>query len=229
MQFVRGSLVYEGKGGGVKFSKYAVVGKGGIVVMPFLDMNCNGVFDKGEQKVVGIDLRISGGRIEKNYRDSTIHISELEPFTTYYLELQNTGFENVSWNIPKPIISITVNSNQYRIVQVPINVLGEVSGMIQHEVDGLKKGFSRMIISFYRNDSSFVAKTISEEDGYFTFLGLKPGKYYAKIDASQMRTVEMEVSPSVIPFEIQKSKEGDQVTGLEFNLRPAIHPAVGGK
>ncbi len=220
LQFARGSIVCEGKGGNVKLSRNSAVGKGGILVSPFLDMNDNDVFDKGEQKVLGLNFRISGGRLEKNNHDSTIRVSELEPFTTYYIELDRSGFQNVSWQIPKPIISVTVNPNQYKIIQVPIRVMGEVSGMVFLKDDDNKKGLGRIIVSFFRPDSSFVAKTLTEEDGYFSFLGIPPGEYFARIDIAQLKTLDMIVSPAISPFEIKRSIEGDQAVGLEFILGP---------
>lgn len=134
LQFVRGSMIYEGKGGHLQFSRNSAVGKGGLVILPFLDLNGNDIYDKDEQKVIGLDLRISGGRIEKNYHDSTIRVSEMEPFTTYYIEMDRSGFENVSWQIPKPVISITINPNQYKQIEIPIKIMGEVSGFVYLEM-----------------------------------------------------------------------------------------------
>ncbi len=219
LQFARGSMVYEGKGGKAKFSRNSAVGKGGMVIIPFLDMNGNGKYESDEQKVIGINLRVSGGRIEKNYRDSTIRVSELEPFTTYYIELDRAGFENVSWQIPNSIISITINPNQYKCIHVPIRIMGEVSGMVYLQGDSIRKGLGRVYVSFYRQDSTFISKTLSEEDGYFSFLGLVPGHYFAKIDAVQLQNINMVANPSLVPFNIEASMDGDQATGLEFFLR----------
>jgi hypothetical protein len=188
--------------------------------VPFLDINANDIFDKEEPKVIGLNLRISGGRLEKNYRDSTICISELEPFTPYYLELDRSGFQNVSWQIPKPIISVTVNPNQYKNIQIPIKVMGEVSGMVYVKEDSVKKGLGRMVVLFLRPDSSFVAKTLTEQDGYFSFLGIPPGEYLARIEIDQLKSLNMIVAPATVPFEIKQSIEGDQAAGLEFTLTP---------
>ena len=220
IQFARGSFVYEGKDGGVSLTRVSAVGKGGVIVLPFLDMNGNNKFDPGEQKVKGLNLRISGGRVEKNTGDSTIHISDLEPFTTYYIELDRTSFENVSWQIAKPLIGVAINPNQFRVVNVPIHVMGEVSGMVMLENDTIKKGYSRMLISIYREDSTLVTKMTTEEDGFFTFYGLAPGKYFARLDASQLKNLNLTVAPDTAPFEIKMTTEGDQAEGLEFTLRP---------
>ncbi|MDP1622167.1 MAG: carboxypeptidase-like regulatory domain-containing protein [Bacteroidales bacterium] len=221
VQYARGSMVYEGKGGQLKFSRNSAVGKGGIIVLPFLDVNSNGVFDKGEPKVIGIDLRISGGRVEKKFKDSTIRISELEPFTTYFIELDRTGFENISWKIPNPTISITVNPNQYKHIEVPIRVMGEVSGFLYLNSDTIRKGQGRIYVSIYRRDTSFVARTLTEDDGYFSYLGLPPGEYFAKIDETVLKKINLVVFPDIVPFEIKQTMEGDQAVGIEFDLRLA--------
>lgn len=224
LQFVRGSMIYEGKGGHLQFSRNSAVGKGGLVILPFLDLNGNDKYDKDEQKVIGLDLRISGGRIEKNYHDSTIRVSEMEPFTTYYIEMDRSGFENVSWQIPKPVISITINPNQYKQIEIPIKIMGEVSGFVYLENDSARRGLGRIIVTVYREHSGLITKTMTEEDGYFNYLGLSPGIYSAKIDSIQLRKIKMESAPLIIPFEIKRSKEGDRAEGLEFILRPFHEP-----
>ncbi|MCX6279174.1 MAG: carboxypeptidase-like regulatory domain-containing protein [Bacteroidetes bacterium] len=226
LQFVRGSMIYEGKGGHLQFSRNSAVGKGGLVILPFLDLNGNDIYDKDEQKVIGLDLRISGGRIEKNYHDSTIRVSEMEPFTTYYIEMDRSGFENVSWQIPKPVISITINPNQYKQIEIPIKIMGEVSGFVYLENDSARRGLGRIIVTVYRENSGLITKTMTEEDGYFNYLGLNPGAYYAKIDSVQLRKIRMESAPVIIPFEIKQSKEGDRAEGLEFILRPLQEPVI---
>jgi len=165
-----------------------------------------------------VGLRISGGRIEKNYRDSTIRIYELEPFTSYYIEMENSSFDNVAWQIHKPIISVTVNANQYRFIQVPIRVLGEVSGTVMLDSDSLRKGQGRVVLSFYRSDSTLFASTVTEEDGYFSFMGFPPGSYYVKVSTTQLEQIRMRAEPKILPFTINRSKEGDLADGLEFIL-----------
>jgi hypothetical protein len=212
-------MVYEGKGGHVKFSRVSSVGKGGMVICPFLDVNGNGRYDEGEQKVSGLNIKVSGGRIEKDYKDTTVRVYELEPFTTYYIELDRGGFESVSWQIPKPVISVTINPNQFKQVEVPIVVMGEVSGMVYLASGKEKSGIGRVTVLVCRRDSSVVARVMTEIDGYFTFLGLLPGDYFTMIDPAQLEKIGMIVSPATIPFRIIESLDGDLATGLEFNLR----------
>jgi len=49
-------------------------------------------------------------------------------------------------------------------------------------------------------------------------MGLRPGKYFAMIDTTQMRRLAMKATPGIIEFEIEESYEGDFVDGLEFYI-----------
>jgi hypothetical protein len=71
-----------------------------------------------------------------------------------------------------------------------------------------------------------MAKTVTEPDGYFNYLGLPPGSYYAMVDPDQLHKLDMKVTPLSISFIIKKSKDGDVADGLEFIIRPRIEDTV---
>jgi hypothetical protein len=75
-------------------------------------------------------------------------------------------------------------------------------------------------VNFYRSDSKLVARTLTESDGYFSYLGLAPGEYEARIDTVQLKRVNMTASPLSLPFTISAGIDGDVADGLEFILRP---------
>lgn len=193
------------------------VGKGGIVVYPFLDLNANGKRDKGEPKVKGLNLNVSGGRVEHNEKDTLIRIYDLEPYTNTLLTLFGSNFDNIAWQIKNKTMSVAVDPNQFKIVEVPIDILGEVAGMVYLGGPGSERGQGRVIVNIYRADNTLVSSTLSEEDGYFSYMGLRPGKYYAMIDAVQMQRLGMKATDK-IEFEIEASYEGDFIDGLEFYI-----------
>lgn len=193
------------------------VGKGGIVVYPFLDINANGKRDKGEPKVKGLNLNVSGGRVEHNDKDTLIRIYDLEPYTNTLLTLFGSNFDNIAWQIKNKTLSVAVDPNQFKIVEVPIDILGEVAGMVYLGGPGSERGQGRVIVNIYRADNTLVSSTLSEEDGYFSYMGLRPGKYYAMIDAVQMQRLGMKATDK-IEFEIEASYEGDFIDGLEFYI-----------
>lgn len=194
------------------------VGKGGIVIYPFLDLNANGKRDNGEPKVKGLNLNVSGGRVEHNEKDTLIRIFDLEPYTNTLLTLFGSNFDNIAWQVKNKTMSVSIDPNQFKIIEVPVDILGEVAGMVYIGGPGSETGQGRVIINIYKLDGTLVNSTLSEEDGYFSYMGLRPGKYYAMIDTSQMQKLQMKATPEKIEFEIEKIYEGDFVDGLEFYI-----------
>jgi hypothetical protein len=220
VESARGGIILDAKTRYFGTNNSSNVGRGGIVLITFLDYNCNGIRDKGEPRVNGLDMRMTGGRIEPNSKDSTIRVFNLEPYTSYIVQLNPNSFDNISWKIQNPVMVVNIDPNQFKLIEVPVHIVGEVSGMVYIQENLVKKGQGRLILRFYRQDSVLVAKTVTEPDGYFNYLGLPPGSYFAMADTNQLHKLNLKVFPDAIPFTIKKSRDGDVADGLEFTLSP---------
>jgi len=220
IQSANGSLMYDSRTNYLGTDNRPNVGKGGIIIVPFLDLNCNGRRDQGEPKANGLNFSIDAGRIERDNRDTTIRIFDLEPYVTYTIELDRNSFDNISWQIKKPTISVFIDPNQFKLIQIPIAVVGEVSGTVYLNENNNKKGQGRIIVRFYRSDdSSLAATTLTEADGFFSYLGLVPGSYIARIDTAQLHRLYMTSSPITLPVTILQNKDGSVVDGIDFMLQ----------
>jgi hypothetical protein len=202
------------------------VGKGGLLIFAFFDFNNNGHYDPGEPKVPDLNFHISGGRMESSKRDSSIRVFDLEPFTDYFIEIDKNSFTNVAWQISKPNIRITVDPNKFKLVEVPVSVFGEADGMVYYSDPTGQKGQERIIVNIFNQKGTLAATTMTESDGYFSYLGLKPGSYYARIDDAQLVKVKMTSMPSNIYFKIMGSRDGDIADGLEFVLRSLMNDSI---
>jgi hypothetical protein len=218
-QSARGSLMYNDKSSQLKFVNQSSVGRGGLVVMPFLDFNNNGIRDNGEPKAPGLKLRINGGRLEHNKKDTTIIISALDAYTNYFVEMDKNSFDNIGWKLKKSTMNVVIEPNHFQMIEVPVAVVGEASGSIFSDDKKGIKGIGRIIINFYNEDLTLAGHTISESDGYFSYVGLKPGKYIAAVDAAQLGKLNMSSYPEKIPVIIKLNKDGDIVDGLKFIIK----------
>jgi hypothetical protein len=108
-----------------------------------------------------------------------------------------------------------IDPNRVKLVEVPVVVVGEVSGQVY--LNG--KGLGRIVVCIYREDNSLAARLLSESDGFFSFSSLAPGNYIARIENEQLLTLGLTASPASIPFRITGNKEGDVVDTLEFRLK----------
>ena len=213
IESARGSLLYDHRSRYLGVTNRANVGKGAITLRPFLDMNGNGKYDRGEPKVAGLQFRISGGTIIRSDKDTTIHILDLTPYTSYFLELDKNSFDNLSWQIHNLSMKVNIDPNQFKTIEVPISIMGEASGTVYNEANGQ----GRILVNFYR-DATLAARIMTESDGYYSYLGLKPGKYVAKIDPDQLSKLKMNSVPKEIPINIAPSKDGTILDGLDFHL-----------
>lgn len=219
LQSASGSLIYDHPTKYLGLTNHTSVGKGGITIIPYLDLNYNGQRDPGEPRAEGLKLQSYGGRIEQNTRDTTIRITDLEPYVNYILQLDPTSFDNISWQLLKHNFSIAIDPNKIKIVEIPVTVVAEASGRVNIKSNKELKGQGRIIINFYKKNENKVAfRTISEGDGYFSYLGLTPGDYTVRIDTAQLIKLNLKSIPEILNFNVKKSREGAVVDGLDFSL-----------
>jgi len=218
IEYARGSLINDRKTKYLGTDNRPNVGRGGISVVPFLDLNENGKKDPGEPRAYGLNLYSNGGRIEKSDRDTTIRILGLEPYTNCFIDLDPNSFEDVSWRLQKQTYSVAVDPEIMKLIEIPVSVAGEATGYVLLENRGEKIGQGRVIVSFFDSNLNLVGKTLTEEDGYYSYFGLTSGLYSVRIDTSQLRKLEMTSSPDKIQFTIRGGIEGDIADNLDFVL-----------
>ena len=213
-----GSFVYNHKQKELYANNRTSVGRGGLVIAPFLDLNNNGIKEEDEPKASGLKLNINGGRLVNQPIDTVIQIFDLEPFTSYYIKLLDASFDNISWSVKDKTLKVVVDPNNMKLIEVPVTVSAEVSGMVYMRANESNNGQGKIVVLILDNSSKQVNKIMTESDGFFSLLGLSPGNYTAVIDPGQLKKLNLSTSPSEFPFIIKKSIEGDLVDDVEFVL-----------
>ena len=217
-QALNGSLLYNQKSKSLITSNLNNVGRGGFIIQPFLDINGNGVKDEGEQKYYDLGVKINGGRMILSKKDSNYSVVGLEAYNTYYIEMDNSRFDNIAWRILKPTMKVTVEPNHLKLIHVPISVLGEVSGKIWLKNNEGNKGIGRILVNIYDKNGNFINKVLSESDGYFSYIGLKPGEYFADLDQAQLLKLKFTKVSERIFFKIKGTRDGDIIDGVKFRI-----------
>jgi len=220
LQAVNGSIIHDGISGKTEFNNYTSIGKGAVLIIPYLDLNGNNKRDKGEPKADGLKVIANAGRVKKSAKDKTILIMDLEAYAAFNIELDPSGFEHVGWKLLKKNYAIVIDPNYVKNIEVPVSVFGEVSGQVIKLVDETEKGIGGILISIYNDKSQKIAETTSEADGYFSYLGLLPGKYTARIDTEKLTELELSVNKTSFDFTIKRSTDGSFVDGFKFVVKP---------
>ena len=215
----QGSLAFGAGQNQMHKSNISSVGKGGILLYTFLDLNDNGIFDKGEHLVRLKAVKVTGGEAIYSKKDSIVRIADLNPFTYYRIEFNDNDLDNIGWRFNKKVYQVLVDPNQFKRIYIPVTSVGEVSGTVYMNSDNILEGIGRIQVKIYNKKTNEVVKEIiSESDGYVDYLGLKPGDYFARVDSVQLRNLDYKVTPLQRDFTIKPSELGDIVAGIDFVL-----------
>jgi len=219
VQSARGSLMLDSNTGYVMASNRTAMSRAALTIIPFLDYNNNGIKDPMEPPVPGMKLKNTFGNPTYNEDETILRITELQPYIDMVLEIDPVSLDNIAWRITNPKIKIHTIPNQFQEIHVPVEVMGEVAGMVYFKDDSGTSGQGRIIVNILDTNGNVAARVLSEGDGYFTYLGLKPGTYTAEIDREQLSNLGYSVTSENTTFEILVDQYGDIVDNLEFTLK----------
>ena len=220
VESAQGSILLDDNTGYVMARNRTSVSRAALTLVPFLDLNWNGIKDPMEPGVPGLELSNRQGNVSYNKDRTVIRITELQPYIDLLLQLDPVSLDNIAWKIPNAKIGVHTTPNHFQEIYIPIQVLGEVGGMVYFKDSKDTRGQGRIRVKILNMDDSVAAEFLSEGDGYFTYLGLAPGHYRAVIDPEQLEKLNFEASPAEIPFNIEIDKYGDIVDTMEFFIRP---------
>ena len=212
----QGSFAFGGGNGYIHTDDRPSVGTGALCIVPFVDINHNGKRESNEPLVQNLAVRLNGGRIIQNSKDSLIRIVGLESYTDYLLTLDDKSLEQISYRIIHKNLRVFISPNGFRKIDVPILPMGEVNGWVFMKDKNGRKGQERMVVNFYAENGTKVASTLTENDGGFTYLGLSPGNYRARLDSAQLARLGMTASIAEVPFNIKPDVLGDIVYDIQL-------------
>ena len=196
----------------------SAIGKGGLLLHPFLDLNENGKLDKGEKKILLSSLQVQAAKAVISNKDSIVRVFDLNAFVNYTIKFSANSLDNIAWRFKHKTYKILVDPNQYKRVFIPVISVGEISGTVYLNSNSTIKGQSRVTLQILDEKENIVVETLSEFDGYYSYLGLKPGKYTVRIDPEQLKKLNYKALPKVHQVTIKVSEYGDIVDGLDFTL-----------
>lgn len=203
-QTAQGSFAFGSGNKYVLADKQNQVGRSGISIIPYVDVNHNGTRDANEPFADNLTVKCAGGHLLEDQKDWLIRIVGLEPFVDYTLTLDESKFDNLSWKLKQKKFKVTTDPNQFKKIEIGVLPMGEVSGIVQDE-SGF--GVGRVLVNITNESDSLVVQLQTESDGYFSYLGLAPGKYKFGGDSVQMAAIKKTVLP--VSFDIRPTIEGD--------------------
>lgn len=216
---ISGSLWMDAEEGAMLVRGESSIGRGGLTVRPFLDLDDDGEKDDDEPLLPNTSLSINGGIVTSSLSDSLIRVVDLQPFVPYILTVSEIGFENLNWRPRYATWRVRTLPNVFETIDVPIIVTGEVEGVVERVTEGESEGMFGLRVLFTGAEGDTVATIITEQGGGFMYIGLPPGEYRAELDADQLQRLRLVCDRPSIPMTIRATPEGDLVEGLRFVVR----------
>lgn len=214
-QSLGGNLLYEPMENHLRFDKRATIGRGSIKFLPYLDLNHNGKRDINEPPVDGLEVRSFGGGMKEKFLGGSTIFTGLESYINYHFKLETRNIDRIAWRVEKKSLNVYVNPNQMKVIEIPVEVVGEIAGYVYEE--GGETGISGVKINIFTEKDKMIASIVSEADGFLNFMGLKSGKYYIKVDREQLKTLDLQV-PNNYHFTIENGEDGAYLDTIKLFL-----------
>jgi tol-pal system protein YbgF len=194
----------------------------------FVDNNNNGVYDAGDELIPAKGIKVDGmGRIELG-RDSVIHVSELQNYFRYNLEVDRQQIDpNLVPTIDK--FSFVVDPNQFRRIEIPFYRGGTVSGTVYLDNQGVRTPMSGARVIMRSNGKGRGDTLHTFSDGGFYTMNVAPGSYTLMVDPTQLQFLQAVQKDGPLSVTVHRSLQGDIIDTLElvlekpapkFNLKP---------
>lgn len=219
-QVQKGSVRYDQEDHSFRFDRSSSVGYGSAVLRPFMDDNFNGMFDKGEEYLEDLKIKVKGmgGRSYRNER--LLYYDRLRPYEAYVLQVDPNSLDNP---LLKPVyenFSIKVNPNVVTGIDVPLVMGAEVSGYVQRRTAEGEVGIGGVKIIFLNMTTESVTEVTTFNNGDYYYLGLVPGRYRAYIEPEILEKYGYTVEPGDLEFEVVPQEGGAIIENINFSLIP---------
>lgn len=213
-QHLRGSLNHTAGENELFFDDMGSLGRASVLFEPFLDGNGNGIKDKGETTIKGLEVYSANGGKKKYLESGSITFMGMEPYVDQYFSFDLDALQNIAWTLDHESMSLILSPNQVKGIKIPIKVVGEVLGVVQN--DGQAIGGLKMELK--TSSGKKVAELVSENDGYFGHYGLPNGEYLIQFDSIQLAEIGLR-SEHTPRFTIDNGTNGDYVDDLHVHLK----------
>jgi hypothetical protein len=217
-QTQRGSIRYDQNRDRFWFDRKNGVGFGAATIKPYLDANCNGIYDDGEQALQEMKARVEGFNGGVNGRNE--YYDGLRAYDEYLIKIDPNSLDNPQLQPAHERFRVTVNPNSVTPIYIPIVEAGEISGAVDRKIQEGKAGVGGVKIIVVNQATGKQTKIITFNSGEFYYLGLTPGEYRAFIDLQQLENAGYTAEPTEILFTIKSVAGGDYLDNINFTLIP---------
>jgi hypothetical protein len=219
-QMQRGSVRYDRAANKVRLDRRNGIGYGSAVVRPFVDLNNDGVPNKGEEFLLGMKAKIQGTGGRPVPRGNVFYYENLRPYDSYTISIDPTSLDNPMLKPAYENYKVSVNPNVVTSVNVPVVMAADISGVIERETPGGNVGIGGIRLKLLNVGKDVSFDIVSFSSGQYYYLGLIPGHYRAYLDPEQLNRYGYIAEPPSLEFDVLPSESGSSIENINFVLKP---------
>jgi len=177
------SFGQEPRSGTLKTSSSPLADTGGISARVFNDNNLNQVFDKGDTPIP--DARVKAVQSHRNARTDAKGIAFLTGLEKYKATDVTVDTDSLEDPFQEPLTkgrSVVPRPGHVDLIEIPVVTTGEIDGTLLREgKDGTKRPLANRTVQLIDAQGNLAQEVRSEYDGFYLFMGVKPGEYDVKV------------------------------------------------
>ncbi len=206
---IRGSIAF-GRGR-VHLSNHMLAGKAGLTIIPFIDVDHDGIKDFDEPCVEGLSIRINKGNIYKDSEPAIINVTGLEAHTTYHLEIDDNHLKKSKLWVPKKQLLIETDPNQLKKIHIAVLPYNKLSGAVLLDYQHSGSDYFNANIHIFDAERNLITSIHPDNTGRYSAAGLTPGEYILALDTSEFYKTNLVANPSSFKFTIPYSRQGSVI------------------
>jgi len=195
------------------------VGRAAIYIQGFEDENENGLKEKNEKNIVGLDFTINSVAYSSILDNDTRIFFGLNPYQEYSVKLNEINLKTINYSCEFSEFNLLTDGNRLKVIQLPYYETGEIGGIVTRyfENEELPLSNVKLVIRNQKTGKKYLISTFS--DGSFYFYGLPKGIYEIEVDKELLEKISLESYPEKIEFEISSKQNQLILENLKFVLR----------
>jgi len=195
------------------------IGRSTLYIEGFEDKNGNGLRDKGEASIEGLDYVINSAAYSTNLNNGAKVFYGLNPYQEYDLRINEVNLKSLNYSYEFSEFKLMTDGNRLKVIQLPYYETGEIGGLVVRyfEKEEIPVPNIKLTVRNKKSGKEYLISTFS--DGSFYFYGLPKGEYEIEIDKNILERLSLKSSPEKIEFEINPQKNLLIVENLKFILK----------
>lgn len=191
---------------------------GMLAARVFIDDNQNGLFDKDEDPVSGVGFNVNGGRSHRALTDADggVLLNRLAPMAYADISIDLTTLEDAQLQPSVAGVRMLPRPGKVQKVNFPLVMTGEIDGTVYLVQNDKSRGIGNAVVELMDGRGEIVNSTRSSGDGFYVFLGVKPGAYSLRISPDQMDELDVSAEAEVA---VTMPPDPDFISGIDFTLR----------